>query len=106
MSLGTFKSYPLKKTLGKEIVSMRLLPLGVGSSNQVSEAALERRLARAVKKAGGLIIKLPALWYIGIPDRMILLSGPTIYFVELKRNKKKASVRQKKWIIRLRQLGF
>jgi hypothetical protein len=71
-----------------------------------SEAALEKRLVKAVKKAGGVAIKLPSSWYKGIPDRMVLLPGGRVFFVELKRHKKKARKAQLKWIARLERLGF
>lgn len=69
------------------------------------EALLEQQLSRAVKKAGGYCIKLPAAWYIGIPDRMLLLPGRVI-FVELKTDKGRASLAQKNWGSRLTKLGL
>ena len=71
-----------------------------------SEAVLEQRLIQAVRNAKGLIIKLPALWYIGIPDRMILLPEARIFFVELKIKSKRARGGQAAWIRKLRALGF
>jgi hypothetical protein len=67
------------------------------------EATLERRLSLAVKEAGGYCLKLPAMWYIGIPDRMLLLPGRVI-FVELKTDKGRASPAQKNWESRLTKL--
>jgi hypothetical protein len=49
---------------------------------------------------------MPAAWYIGIPDRLVLLPEGIVYFIELKRSKKKASKLQAEWIKRLRSLGF
>lgn len=69
------------------------------------ESSLEKRLGLAVKKAGGFSIKLPANWYIGIPDRMLLLQGRVI-FVELKTDKGRASPAQKNWASRLTKLGL
>ena len=70
------------------------------------EKRLEAKLLREVKKLGGLAIKLPAAWYVGIPDRMLLLPGGQIYFVELKRDYGKPRPKQARWIRRLRRLGF
>jgi len=70
------------------------------------EASLERKLLLAVKKAGGLCIKLPAAWYRGIPDRMILLPGGRIFFVELKVLKGRTTPHQEKYIFILTKLGF
>lgn len=72
------------------------------------ESAVEERLRRAVVAAGGLCIKLPAILYRGIPDRLLILQGRVI-FVELKRAKKartKKSVRvhQDSWSEILRTL--
>lgn len=52
------------------------------------EASVEEDLRKAVEKVGGLCIKLPALLYRGIPDRMVLLPGGRLFFVELKRSPK------------------
>ena len=70
------------------------------------EALLETRLTNAVKKAGGMTLKLPSMFYRGIPDRMILLPGPAIYFVELKRAGGTLPGNQARWIRFLRSLGF
>lgn len=72
----------------------------------VLETTIERRLRDAVVNAGGLCIKLPAQWYRGIPDRMILMPRARIYFIELKRCGGKASVHQRKWKRLLFTLGF
>lgn len=86
---------------------MKLFPLeGRKLRDTASEASLERRLTKAVKDASGVIIKLPSGWYKGIPDRLVLLRRGDMFFIELKRSKKKASKYQKRWIKRLRALGF
>jgi len=46
------------------------------------------------------------MWYIGIPDRLILLPKARVIFVELKRYGKDARPNQSRWIRRLRKLGF
>jgi hypothetical protein len=63
-------------------------------------------LIHAVREAKGLIIKLPAFWYAGIPDRLILLPQARLFFVELKVKHKKARLNQEAWIKKLRALGF
>lgn len=59
------------------------------------ESKHERDLRNAVVEAGGLCIKLPAALYRGIPDRLILLPGGKVFFVELKKDRAsvKASTR-------------
>jgi hypothetical protein len=70
------------------------------------ERDLERRLSQEVKKAGGFCIKLPANWYRGIPDRLILLPGARVVFVELKTDRGVVSAPQSRWVKALRGLGF
>jgi hypothetical protein len=72
----------------------------------VKESTLEKRLTRAVKDSNGLCIKLPAFLYRGIPDRLILLPGARIYFVELKAVRGRVSPHQARFIKFLRTLGF
>jgi len=69
------------------------------------EANIEKRLMKSVKAMGGRSIKLNPLWNIGIPDRMILLPGSRIYFIELK-DHSKISKAQKIWILWLIDCGF
>ncbi len=51
------------------------------------ERDVERYLVNEVKKKDGRCIKLHALSEEGLPDRMVLLPGGIIFFVELKRRK-------------------
>lgn len=71
------------------------------------EAVVEEELRLAIKAAGGLCIKLPAILYRGIPDRLVLLPRARIFFVELKRAKKgRGSVHQDRFKETLCSLGF
>lgn len=69
------------------------------------EANIEKRLTKSIKAIGGRSIKLNPLWNVGIPDRMILLPGFRIYFIELK-DRSKISKPQKIWISWLTDCGF
>jgi len=71
-----------------------------------SESRLDAILVGAVKEAHGLCIKLPAIWYIGIPDRLVLLPGARIYFVELKSDRGRVAPTQQRWAYLLAKLGF
>lgn len=51
------------------------------------ELAIEKYLAGEVKSTGGLCIKLVPIGLRGIPDRLVVLPGPVVAFVELKRPK-------------------
>lgn len=66
----------------------------------------EKQLKKAVDRAGGLCLKLPAIIYRGIPDRMVLLPGGRIFFIELKVRKGRASEVQLAFREILRRLGF
>lgn len=56
------------------------------------EISIEKALVDRVKELGGLCYKLTG--YKGIPDRLVLLPGGKIFFVELKRIKGKCSPAQ------------
>lgn len=58
------------------------------------ESNLEKKVRKWVKSQGGLCLKLNANLYRGIPDRLILLPGGGVYFVELKRKGKSPSAPQ------------
>ena len=48
------------------------------------EKSIEKQLVRAVKAAGGICPKLVSPGINGMPDRMVLLPGSRIGFVEVK----------------------
>ena len=54
-----------------------------------SEKAVERRLVEQVKANNGMCIKMLCDQLIGLPDRLCILPGPKIAFVELKTTGKK-----------------
>lgn len=71
------------------------------------ESVVEEDLKAIVKAAGGLCLKLPANLYRGIPDRMVLLPGGKLIFVELKRLKKsRVMAKQSHFSETLLTLGF
>jgi len=51
------------------------------------EESVEARLISLVTRRGGVCIKLSPKGYKGIPDRLVVLPGGRIMFVELKRPK-------------------
>lgn len=71
-----------------------------------SEKAVERKLVELVKANKGLCIKLLCDNFIGLPDRLVLLPGGKIAFVELKTTGKKPRRIQVIVHERLRALGF
>lgn len=70
------------------------------------EASIERRLSRKVKAAGGLALKFTSPGWAGAPDRLVLLPGGKIVFVELKAPGRKPRPIQLKRHEELRALGF
>lgn len=71
------------------------------------ERDIERALVGMVKLHGGLCLKWVCPGWAGVPDRIILLPGVRILFVELKRPKGgRLSELQKWWHRKLRDLGF
>lgn len=70
------------------------------------EKAIELQLTRTVKAAGGMCPKLVSPGTDGMPDRMILLPGGRIGFVEVKAPGKKPRPLQVKRHGQLRALGF
>lgn len=72
----------------------------------VREREVERKLVCEVKAMGGLCLKLTSPSVDGLPDRLVLLNGGKIGFVELKAPGKKPRVLQVKRMKDLRSLGF
>lgn len=71
------------------------------------ERDVEQGLRRMVEQQGGLCLKWICPGWSGVPDRIILLPGARILFVETKRpNGGRASKLQRWWADRLHALGF
>jgi hypothetical protein len=71
------------------------------------EKDIEKKLVDVVRKRGGLCLKWVCPGWAGVPDRIVLLPGGRIVFVELKRPKGGVlSERQKWWRRKLIELGF
>jgi hypothetical protein len=69
------------------------------------ERSLEKQLISKAKLAGGTAIKWTAPSMAGVPDRIVILPGGKITFVELKAPGKKPSLIQQRTIEMLRTLG-
>ena len=71
------------------------------------EKEIERKLIDVVKRRGGLCLKWVCPGWAGVPDRIVLLPGGRVKFVELKRPKGgRLSERQRWWLNKLGGLGF
>ncbi len=72
-----------------------------------AEKEIEEKLIRIIKSHGGECLKWVCPGWAGVPDRICLLPGGKIIFVELKRTKGgKVSSRQMWWASKLAWLGF
>lgn len=71
------------------------------------EKDIEKKLRQKVEKHGGQCLKWVCPGWSGVPDRIVLLPGGRIIFVETKRPKGGTlSELQKWWAKRLVDLGF
>lgn len=71
------------------------------------ERDIERALVGMVKRHGGLCLKWVCPGFAGVPDRIVLLPGGRIVFVEVKRPRGgRLSELQMWWHKTIRGLGF
>lgn len=70
------------------------------------ESEIEGRLRKEAKKMGGMAVKFVSPGLDGVPDRIVLLPGRKIAFVELKAPGKKPRPLQEKRMRQLKNLGF
>lgn len=70
------------------------------------EKVIEQKLVKAVKAAGGIAPKLVSPGFDGMPDRMVLMPGGRIGFVEVKAPGEKPRPLQTSRHRLLRRLGF
>ncbi len=71
-----------------------------------AEKAIEQKLVRAVKLMGGLALKFVSPGFDGVPDRIVLLPGGKLAFVELKADGKKLRPLQERRRRHFEALGF
>lgn len=74
-------------------------------AEKVTEREVEESLAKGVKKLGGRAYKFVSPGNAGVPDRIVILPGGKIIFVELKRPGGKTTALQDVQIQRLQDLG-
>ncbi len=70
------------------------------------ERVIESRLRQEAKKRGGMALKFASPGMNGVPDRIVLLPGGKMAFVELKAPGKVPRALQEKRMGQLRKLGF
>lgn len=72
----------------------------------MKESYIERVLKKKVEQAGGKALKFVSPGWAGAPDRLVLLPGGRLIFVELKAPGRKPRPLQLKRHEELRALGF
>ena len=70
------------------------------------EKAIEKKLVQAVKSAGGIAVKFVSPGFDGMPDRIVLLPGGHMGFVEVKTTGEKPRPLQLARHELLQRLGF
>lgn len=76
------------------------------SRSDYLEDDVENDLTDGVESLGGLCLKIKLLGRIGFPDRLVLLPGGRVIFVELKKPRGKVASWQSRFHTKLRELGF
>ena len=72
----------------------------------MKEKDLERKLVKSVKAMGGICPKFTSPGFDGVPDRLVLLPGGKLAFVEVKRPGQKPRPLQQARHEMLKRLGF
>ena len=77
-------------------------------NREMLEAGLEQRMKTEVEAKGGMFLKWTSPGFTGVPDRIALLPGGRILFVEVKRPgvTDGRTPRQKRVAFQLQELGF
>ena len=70
------------------------------------EKVIEHALVMETKSRGGIALKFTSPGFVGMPDRLVLLPGGRMGFVELKAPGKKPRALQEARYRLLRRLGF
>lgn len=72
----------------------------------MQEKLIEKKLREYVKRLGGIALKFHSGSFTGMPDRIILMPGGKISFVEVKTTGKNLSPKQRIAFRMLKRLGF
>lgn len=70
------------------------------------EKLIEKKLREVVKNLGGIALKFIPTYFVGAPDRLVLLPLGRVYWVETKSTGDKLKPRQRTRKKQLEKLGF
>ena len=87
-------------------ITLHLIQKRDGGAWKMREKEVEQALVKAVKNVGGSCLKFTCPGFAGVPDRLMLLPGGKIAFIELKAPGKKPRALQIKRMKQLSALGF
>lgn len=76
------------------------------ATKKPSEASLERKLVHEVQKRGGLCWKFTSPGVSGVPDRIVIMPGGRVVFVEMKAPGKRMRPLQKKRADQIQAMGI
>ena len=71
----------------------------------MKEKQVEEKLRQAIKTMGGIAYKFTSPGNIGVPDRIVLLPGGRVWFVELKTDAGRLTPNQERQIQRIQSAG-
>ena len=72
---------------------------------KMREKELERKLVEGILKLGGMCLKFTSPGLAGVPDRIVILPGGRIIFVEMKAQNGRLSQQQQAVLARFTRLG-
>lgn len=69
------------------------------------ESTIEKAYRKKIEDEGGLCLKFVSPGVTGVPDRLVIEQGGSIYFIEFKSSTGVLSPRQERMIKKLRAMG-
>lgn len=72
----------------------------------MEEKRIEQKLVKMTSQSGGVALKFISPGCAGVPDRLVLMPGGKVAFVEVKASGRKPRPLQIRRISQLRRLGF
>lgn len=103
--IKVYKIYVIWVYVTRIYTSIRVRARENGGRMEDRESTVEARLRVGVANAGGKAYKWVSPGNAGVPDRLVIMPGGRVYFVELKKVGGRLSARQKAQIRKLTSRG-